>query len=486
MELEPVIGLEIHVQLKTKSKMFCSCDNTGEDKPANTTICPVCMGHPGTLPVPNAEAIRMAIRAALALNLKVNLHSKFDRKNYFYPDLPKGYQISQYDEPLASEGYLEIETNQGKKKIGLERLHLEEDTAKLLHQGKKSLVDFNRAGTPLMEIVTKPEIKSPEEAKVFLQELRLIMRYIGASDADMEKGHLRCDANISLRPRGEDKMYPKTEIKNLNSFRAVEKALQYEVKRQSGEWRSGKINDVTGTRGWDESKGETIPQREKEAIHDYRYFPEPDIPPLNLSQEEVDAWRAELPELPADRRRRWQASYDLKTADARLLTEDKLLGDFTEHIIIRLAGELEGSVGATAKLAVNWIVNKLVEVMSEKKINLAQLPFEVDDFVQFLLLVARRQVNSTNAQILLRKMVETGKSPEQIMAEEDLTQSEEGFDIKAEIIKVMNSHSAQAEELRVGKTALIKYFVGLVMKETKGKADPVTIEQEIKKQIGSN
>ncbi|OHA56006.1 MAG: hypothetical protein A2429_01815, partial [Candidatus Veblenbacteria bacterium RIFOXYC1_FULL_42_9] len=357
---------------------------------------------------------------------------------------------------------------------------------KLLHQGKKSLVDFNRAGTPLMEIVTKPEIKSPEEAKVFLQELRLIMRYIGASDADMEKGHLRCDANISLRPRGEDKMYPKTEIKNLNSFRAVEKALQYEVKRQSGEWRSGKINDVTGTRGWDESKGETIPQREKEAIHDYRYFPEPDIPPLNLSQEEVDAWRAELPELPADRRRRWQASYDLKTADARLLTEDKLLGDFTEHVIIRLAGELEGSVGATAKLAVNWIVNKLVEVMSEKKINLAQLPFEVDDFVQFLLLVARRQVNSTNAQILLRKMVETGKSPEQIMAEEDLTQSEEGFDIKAEIIKVMNSHSAQAEELRVGKTALIKYFVGLVMKETKGKADPVTIEQEIKKQIGSN
>src|SRR3989344_4042937 len=288
MELEPVIGLEIHVQLKAKSKMFCSCDNTGEDKPANTTICPVCMGHPGTLPVPNAEAIKMATKAALTLNLKVNLHSKFDRKNYFYPDLPKGYQISQYDEPLASEGYLEIETNQGKKKIGLERLHLEEDTAKLLHQGKKSLVDFNRAGTPLMEIVTKPEIKSPEEAKVFLQELRLIMRYIGASDADMEKGHLRCDANISLRPRGEDKMYPKTEIKNLNSFRAVEKALQYEVKRQSGEWRSGKINDVTGTRGWDESKGETIPQREKEAIHDYRYFPEPDIPPLNLSQEEVD------------------------------------------------------------------------------------------------------------------------------------------------------------------------------------------------------
>ena len=232
MELVPVIGLEIHVQLKTKSKMFCSCDNTGEDKPANTTICPVCLGHPGTLPVPNAEAIRMAVKAALALNFKINSRSKFDRKNYFYPDLPKGYQISQYDEPLAQEGWLEIVTSQGARRIELERLHLEEDTAKLMHQNGTSLVDFNRAGTPLMEIVTKPEIRSPEEAKVFLQELRLIMRYVGASDADMEKGHLRCDANISLRPKGQTKLGTKTEIKNLNSFKFMEKAIDYEVRRQ--------------------------------------------------------------------------------------------------------------------------------------------------------------------------------------------------------------------------------------------------------------
>lgn len=484
MNLEPIIGLEIHVQLKTKSKMFCSCDNTGEDKPANTTVCPVCMGHPGTLPVPNGEAISMGVRAALALNLKVNLHSKFDRKNYFYPDLPKGYQISQYDEPLASEGYLEIETKEGKRKIGIERLHLEEDTAKLIHSGNKSLIDFNRAGTPLMEIVTKPEIRTPEEAKVFLQDLRLIMRYIEASDADMEKGHLRCDANISLRPKGDDKFYTKTEIKNLNSFRSVEKALTFEIKRQTELWKKGELPTITTTRGWDEAKAETVAQREKEALHDYRYFPEPDIPPLVLTEEQVKIWQTELPELPADRRRRWQASYDLKTADARLLTEDKLLGDFTEHVIIQLAGELDGSVGATAKLAVNWIVNKLVEIITEKKITLEQLPFEVDDFVQFLLLVARRQVNSTNGQILLRRMVETGKKPDQIMTEEDLDQSEDGFDIPELINKVMNSNSNQAAELKAGKVSLVKYFVGLVMKESKGKIDPVVIEEEIKKQAG--
>ncbi|MDZ4229827.1 MAG: Asp-tRNA(Asn)/Glu-tRNA(Gln) amidotransferase subunit GatB, partial [Candidatus Veblenbacteria bacterium] len=408
MELVPVIGLEIHVQLKTKSKMFCPCDNTGEDKPANTTICPVCMGHPGTLPVPNAEAISMAVRAALALNFKVNTRSKFDRKNYFYPDLPKGYQISQYDEPLAQEGYLEVEASQGLSRVELERLHLEEDTAKLTHQGKKSLVDFNRAGTPLMEIVTKPEIKNPEEAKVFLQELRLIMRYVGASDADMEKGHLRCDANISLHPKGEDKLYPKTEIKNLNSFRAVEKALQYEVKRQGELWRKGEAPAITATRGWDEAKGETVPQREKEAVHDYRYFPEPDIPPLVIDQKKVEEWRAELPELPADRRRRWQVTYDTKPADARLLTEDKALGDFAEHVIVELAAEVEGSLGPTAKLAVNWIVHKLTEVLRERGLAVNQLPFTVSQFVAFLLLVSRRQVNSTNGQLLLRRMVETG------------------------------------------------------------------------------
>lgn len=482
MNLEPIIGLEIHVQLKTRSKMFCACDNTGETKPANTTVCPICLGHPGTLPRPNAEGIKMAVRAALALNLQVNLRSKFDRKNYFYPDLPKGYQISQYDEPLAGEGSMEIETSQGKKVIHIERLHLEEDTAKLVHQGGKSLVDFNRAGTPLMEIVTKPSIRTPEEARVFLQELRLLMRYIGASDADMEKGHLRCDANISLRPLGEDKFYPKTEIKNLNSFRSVEKALQFEIKRQTELWKKAEPPTTTATRGWNEMKGETVAQREKEAVHDYRYFPEPDIPQILLNEDQIKRWREELPELPAARRRRWQASYDLKPADAKLLTEDKLLGDYAEEVIIQLAGELEGSVGTTAKLAVNWIVNKLVEVMAEKKISVMDLPFEVNDFVQFLLLIARRQINSTNAQILLRKMVDHGKPPAEILKEEDLSVSDV-VKIDEAVSRVINSHQVQADEYKKGKTPLLKFFVGLVMKETKGKADPEEIEEEVKNQL---
>ncbi len=484
MELEPIIGLEIHLQLKTKSKMFCSCDNSGENKSPNTTVCPICLGHPGTLPVPNAAAIEIGVKAALSLNFNINLNSKFDRKNYFYPDLPKGYQISQYDEPLASNGYLEIETSAGLKKIDLERLHLEEDTAKLIHQNKKSLIDFNRAGIPLLEIVTTPSIKTPEEARIFLQELRLIMRYIGASDADMEKGHLRCDANISLRPKGDNNLYSKTEIKNLNSFRSVEKALKYEIKRQSELWHNGQPVSVTNTRGWDELRGETIAQREKEAENDYRYFPEPDIHFLRLTQEQVDMWREELPELPAARRRRWQSSYDLKPADARLLTEDKQLGDYTERVIIELAGELDGSVGATAKLAVNWIVNKLTEVLADKKISLNELPFGVSDFVQFLLMVARRQVNSTNAQVLLRKMVESGQPPFEIIKNEDLSQLENSFNVEDEVGKVINLHLTQAEELRRGKTVLIKYFVGLVMKNTKGKINPVLIEEEIKKQAG--
>lgn len=485
MIYESIIGLEIHVQLKTKSKMFCACDNTGEDKPANTTICPVCVGHPGTLPVPNGEAIKTAIKAALALNLKVNLRSKFDRKNYFYPDLPKGYQISQYDEPLAQEGALRVETSQGVKTIEIERLHLEEDTAKLTHEGGKSLVDFNRAGTPLMEIVTKPTLRSPEEARIFLQELRLILRYISASDADMEKGHLRCDANISLRPHGDDKLFPKTEIKNLNSFRAVEKALLYETKRQTDLWRAKTPPAITSTRGWDDSQGITVPQREKEAVHDYRYFPEPDIPPIIIDPAKIEEWRSHLPELPADRRRRLQTSYDLKLADAKYLTEDKALGDYTEQVVIELAGELDGSVGATAKLAVNWIINKLVEVMAEKKITLSNLPFSVSDFVQFLLLVARRQVNSTNAQVLLRKMVETGKSPDVILQEEDLAQSSDDEGISGAVAVVLNSHPEQKADYQAGKTALMKYFVGLVMKELKGKGDPQSIENELKKQLTS-
>lgn len=482
MKLEPVIGLEIHVQLKTKSKMFCPCDNTGENQAPNTTVCPICLGHPGTLPVPNAEAIHLGTLASLALNLRVNAHSKFDRKNYFYPDLPKGYQISQYDEPLAQEGYLDVEVGGEVRRIGIERLHLEEDTAKLSHMAGKSLVDFNRAGTPLAEIVTKPEIKSPAEAKAFLQELRLIMHYLGVSDADMEKGHLRCDANISLRPVGDSKLYVKTEVKNLNSFRAVEHALAHEVERQSALWEKGTPPTGGATRGWDEKKGETVAQREKEAVHDYRYFPEPDIPPLELSKQQIEQWRAELPELPAVRRQRLREDWGLGAKDAELLLEDEALGNLVAQVVAKLTPELEADVKAAAKLATNWIEHKLTAVLTELGRTIEPLPFSVEQFVDFLLLVARRQVNSTNAQVLLRRMVETGKDPGTILAEEDLAQGG-GEGLGQVVARVLAQYPEQAAQLKGGKEALLKFFVGAVMKETKGKVDPQAVEELLKQEL---
>ncbi|MBU1039382.1 Asp-tRNA(Asn)/Glu-tRNA(Gln) amidotransferase subunit GatB [Patescibacteria group bacterium] len=480
MELEPIIGLEIHVQLKTKSKMFCACDNTGEDQAPNTTICPICTGHPGTLPVPNKVAIAMASQAALALHLKVNSHSKFDRKNYFYPDLPKGYQISQYDEPLASEGYLEIVVAKETIRIGIERLHLEEDTAKLLHGQGKTLVDFNRAGTPLMEIVTKPDIKTPEQARVFLQELRLILRYLEVSDADMEKGHLRCDANISLRPKGEDKFYTKTEIKNMNSFKSVEKALAYEINRQTDLWQHNNPPIKTVTRGWDDKKGITVEQREKEAVNDYRYFPEPDIPPLNINPEEIQNWQVSLPELPANRRWRLQTDYGLALAEAQLLTDDKELGDYVQRVVKSLSNELEGELKAAAKLAVNWILHKLTPIMLAAGLTIDKLPFSLSQMTEFLLLVSRRQVNSTNAQLLLKTMVETGKPPVAILEDNDLAQSSSS-DGLIEIIKtVVSQYPDQVAQFKAGKDPVIKFLLGAVMKQAKGKADPLEAENNLR------
>lgn len=480
MELEPIIGLEIHVQLKTKSKMFCACDNTGENQVANTTICPICTGHPGTMPVPNEAAVKMGVQASLALNLQVNTHSKFDRKNYFYPDLPKGYQISQYDEPLAQNGYLNITINKEPIRIGIERLHLEEDTAKLLHGQSKTLVDFNRAGTPLMEIVTKPDIKTPEQAKAFLQELRLILRYLGVSDADMEKGHLRCDANISLRPKGDDKLYSKTEIKNMNSFRAVEKALTYEIIRQTDLWQSNNPPTKTVTRGWDDKKGETIEQREKEVVNDYRYFPEPDIPPLNISQSEIQTIYESLPELPAVRRQRLQQDYDLALAEAQLLTDDKELGDYLQRVINSLANEMDGQIKPAAKLAANWILHKLTPIMLAENLTLDKLPFSLSQMTEFLLMISRHQVNSTNGQLLLKKMATTGQSPAIILEEEDLGLMDSSDDLAEIIQTVVNQYPEQVVQFKAGKEPVIKFLLGAVMRQAKGKVNPIQAEQALR------
>ncbi|MCX6779268.1 MAG: Asp-tRNA(Asn)/Glu-tRNA(Gln) amidotransferase subunit GatB, partial [Candidatus Magasanikbacteria bacterium] len=374
MKYSPVIGLEIHIQLKTKSKMFCSCDNRGEYLPSNTTICPICTGQPGTLPVPNYQAIEWAVKTALVLNCKINHLSKFDRKHYFYPDLPKGYQISQFDLPVGEHGFIEIEVPAKEKigdkdvekelhevspespdtvlpknkRIGITRLHLEEDAAKNVHGTTGTLVDFNRAGTPLVEIVSEPDMRSGTEAKIFLQEVQAIARFLHISEAEMEKGHLRCDVNVSLRPVGETKFYPKTEIKNLNSFKAVERAVEYEIKRQTALWEKGDIPEKLTTRGWNDLEQKTEEQRVKEGAEDYRYFPEPDIPALQLEKIEKKV-KLEIPEMPQKMRVRFVDEYGLSKSDAKILTQDTTWADFTENVFSEvwewLTGlpELEGT-----------------------------------------------------------------------------------------------------------------------------------------------
>jgi len=354
----------------------------------------------------------------------------------------------------------------------------------LLHEHGRTLVDFNRAGTPLIEIVTNPEIDSPEQAKAFLQELRLIMRYLDVSEADMEKGHLRCDANISLRPAGESKLYSKTEIKNLNSFRAVEKALHYEIKRQTELWDKGQAPTNTATRGWDEKAGVTVEQREKEAVNDYRYFPEPDIPPIEFTAEQINDWRNELPELPAARRQRLRSDYGIGWPEAKFLTEDKDLGDLVTRIVTALSNELDGDIKAAAKLAVNWIVHKLTAILIDQQLSVQNLGISLSQWVSFLLLVARRQVNSTNAQVLLRRMVETGRDPETIVESENLSQiSSEGNDLGEMIAKIIAKYPVQVAQYKAGKEPVIKFLLGALMRETKGRYDPPAAEAALRDRL---
>src|SRR5437588_8167508 len=363
-DFEIVIGLEVHSQLLTHSKMFCSCSTDYAYAAPNTHVCPVCMGMPGVLPVINQQAVAYTIMTALALNCSIPEFSKFDRKNYPYPDLMKGYQISQYDIPLSRNGYLTIEYDGQTRKVGITRVHLEEDTARLLHHGSYSLVDINRSGTPLMEIVSEPDMRSPEEARLYMQKLRAILVYLGVSSGRMEEGSLRCDANISVRPRGQQQLGVKTEIKNMNSFRSVERALAYEAQRQIEMLRKGEpIHQET--RGWVENRGITVPQRSKEFAHDYRYFPEPDLPPLVISRSWVEDLRAQLPELPDARRARYIDEYSLSAQDANVLTEDKALGDYFEQI---LAVSQTSNLKARAKAVSNLVLNDVVRLLKNNSI----------------------------------------------------------------------------------------------------------------------
>ena len=494
--------------------MFCGCDNTGEDQPPNTTVCPICMGHPGTLQVINEQALEWAGLAAMALNCKIQNSSKFDRKQYFYPDLPKGYQISQYDKPVCLDGFLEIDipAKDEKKqrpwaKIKINRVHLEEDAAKNFHSedGKNSLVDYNRSGTPLLEIVTEPDMASPLEAKIFMQELRLIARYLGISDADMEKGHLRCDANISLRevlddPAKEKKnisnFNPKTEIKNLNSFRAVERALEYEIKRQIELWEAGKPPRVTTTRGWNDVKQITVEQRTKEAENDYRYFPEPDLPPLDFSKLR-DKAIGQLPELPRAKRARFISQYEFTPEETKILVEDKKLAGYAENVISELQSwlisleEVEGTEKEIwekhkhklVRLLAGWLINKLGGLMADNKIDIRRLKITPENFAEFIAMIYQNKISGPTALKILEEMLQTGGDPSQIMESKNLGQISDADELEKIIAELITEHPDEAAEYRQGKVALLQFFIGQVMKKTQGKANPKIAEEIIKKKL---
>lgn len=483
-KLEAIIGLEVHVQLKTKSKMFCRCDNR-DDQPPNTAICPICTGQPGTLPLPNGQAIDWAIIAGVALGCTINQESKFDRKHYFYPDLPKGYQISQYDKPFGYAGQVSMALDGRDRIFRVHRLHLEEDAGKLLHQGDQTLIDLNRAGTPLLEIVSEPDFRTPGEAKAYMQELRLIMRYLAISDADMEKGHLRCDANISLRPVGSGELRPKTEIKNLNSFRAVERALAFEVERQRGLWEDGHPPQEQSTRGWDEASQKTIEQRTKEEAADYRYFPEPDIPPIIIDDEHLAALRSALPELPAARRRRFTEMYGLGQQTSGLV-EDKGLAEYFEEVVSEYRAYADSELGAeraeklwtdeggrrNQKIA-NWLINRLS--VDHRAAHGLDVP--PADVARLLWLLDQNVINAPSAATVYERMVQTKKGPHQLVQDLGLEQVSDTAALEKIIADVVAAHEKVVGEVKAGKAAGVQFLVGQVMKTTKGKANPKVVQE---------
>jgi len=475
-KFQTIIGLEIHVQLKTKSKMFCRCSNNIQDKEVNENICPVCLGHPGVLPVINRKAVFKTVLSGMALDCNIAKISKFDRKNYFYPDLPKGYQISQYDLPIAENGYLKIDDD----KVRIRRIHLEEDAAKNFHSedGTYSLVDYNRGGTPLMEIVTEPDITSPEQAGTFLRELRLIMRYLRVSNADMEKGELRCDANINVK-KGNKKTAI-VEIKNLNSFKAVEKSLIYEAKRQREDFSSLQNKKGKTTRGWDEKREETKSQRTKEEAHDYRYFPEPDLPPLRL-QGIAREMKAELPELPEHRRSRFLEEYNLGPEDISAMVNNKNLGDYYEEVVSEALTENKNK--KMPKLVANWVVSGLQKLLKSRKTKVCDLKITPENLAEFINIVERGEINSSAAQTVLLDMFERGSDPSQVIEEKNLAQVSDEKELSKVISQVIFENNGPAEDFKGGNEKTLMFLVGQVMKKTQGKANPQVVQKILRKKI---
>ncbi len=468
MEFEAVIGLEVHAQLTTKSKMFCSCSTKFGAKP-NSQVCPICMGLPGVLPVINRKAVEYALKLALALGCKINLKSIMARKNYFYPDLPKGYQISQYELPLAEGGAIEIEVNGKKKKIGLVRIHMEEDAGKLIHDEKQpySYVDFNRTGVPLLEIVSKPDISSPQEAVAYLKTLRSIVRYLGICDGNMEEGSLRCDANVSVRPKGSKELGVKVELKNMNSFKHVERALAYEIKRQIGLLLEGK-EVIQETRLYDEATQTTHPMRTKEEAHDYCYFPDPDLVEIQIEESLIDKLIKELPELPSAKKERFIKEYQLTNYEANILTEEKTLADFFEEVV---------KYYPNSKAVSNFILTEVLRYLNRDNKDITETNLKPELLAELLQLVEKGTISITIAKQIFPEVYEKGIKPSKIVEERGLIQESSEEKLQKICEEVLEEHPKEVEKYKKGKKGVLGFFVGQVMKKTKGKANPKIVNK---------
>ena len=479
MEYQTVIGLEIHAELNTASKMFCGCAATFGGDP-NTKTCPICLGHPGVLPVANRAAVANTILLGLALNCEVTPRSIFHRKNYFYPDMPKDFQISQYDIPLTAGGWLEIEMDGYERRVGITRVHLEEDTGKSIHIGESgrihgadhTLEDFNRAGIPLAEIVSEPDLRSPEEARVFLQLLRATLEYLGISDCKMEEGSLRCDANVSLGVEGE--LGTKVEIKNMNSFRALSRALAYEVERQRFALEQGQLI-VQETRHWDDAAGMTSPLRSKEEAFDYRYFPEPDLVPIEPDPEWVEAIRARMPELPAEKLHRFEKDFKLPPEIATMLTSEKAMADYFEKAV---------QTGQDPVELAKWIAGDLAALLKDASIPIDACPLQPTGLGELVALLAQRIISGKMAKEVLREAFESGKTPRVIVADRGLSQIADSSEIESVVEEVIAENQEAAEDMRQGKEAALKFLMGQVMKKTRGKANPSMASDLLRKKLG--
>lgn len=469
MSYETVIGLEIHAELSTKTKIFCNCSTEFGAKP-NEHTCPICMGLPGTLPVLNEEVVHLAVKAGEALNCKINKLNKMDRKNYFYPDLPKAYQISQFDLPICGEGYVEIHTKDGMRRVRLNRIHIEEDAGKLVHMEYEpySLIDYNRVGVPLIEIVSEPDMRSPEEAVEFMKTLRAILQYANISDCRMDQGSMRCDANISLREFGKEEYNTKVEIKNINSFKELQKALEKEEKRQKELYDFGEgFRIKQETRRWDAGKGKTVTMRTKEDANDYRYFPEPDIIPIVIKDELVKRVNEEMPELPVDRTKRFKEQYELTDKEVEILVEDKALSDYFEKVV---------ALGAESKTTSNWMLGDMLRLMRETETDPKNIPVSPENMKELFDMIKGKAVSNTAAKEVFEEMFKTSKEPKIIVEEKGLSQISDTSALEKIVDEVLQNNEKSVEDYKAGKVQAIGYLVGQVMKASKGKANPPVVK----------